>query len=28
MRLDFSKEEIAEIIKNQLKTWKASVEHS
>ena len=28
MRLDFSKEEIAESIKNQLKTWKASVEHS
>jgi GntR family transcriptional regulator len=28
MRLDFSKEEIAEIIKNQLKTWKASVDHS
>jgi GntR family transcriptional regulator len=28
MRLDFSKDEITEIIKDQLKTWKAGVERS
>ena len=28
MRLDFSRDEITEIIKNQLKTWKGDVEQS
>ncbi|HEX9332269.1 MAG TPA: GntR family transcriptional regulator [Anaerolineales bacterium] len=28
MRLDFSKDEISEMIKNQLKAWKASIEQN